>query len=353
MVMAATIYDVARTACVTATTVSNVLRDKGSVGARTRARVRQAIEQLDYRPNLIARGLAHQRSTTLAFLLPSIANPFYPEIALEIERIADEQGYRLLLCNTHDDVVRGQAHLDMLVGHRVDGVVAMAGGLLLEDVVAATVRGLPVVLCNWSEVEHEYTLPAVDIDFRRGSRLAARHLLDLGRRDVAVIVQETGEGTRTPSHTQRLDGFVSALREQGAPMPDDAVCYADGDLESGYRAAHVLLSRQPRPTALFATNDMMALGALEAAADAGLSVPDDVAVVGFDDISLGAHVRPTLTTVAIPKRELAAEAMALLLRLIEGDAAPVSATVLPHLVPRRSTARVAPLGNIIVAKGGT
>lgn len=350
--MATTIYDVARSAGVTATTVSNVVRGKGSVGARTRERVLQAIEQLDYRPNLVARGLAHQRTSTLALLLPSIANPFYPEIALEIERIADDRGYRLLLCNTHDDLVRGRAHLDALAGHRVDGIVVMAGGVLLHDAYAAARRGVPIVLCNWSEVEREYTLPAVDINFRHGGHLAALHLLDLARRDIAVIVQETGDHTRKPSHTQRIEGFLTTLVEHGIAVPDDSILCGDGALESGYRAARTLLQRADCPTALFATNDMMALGALEAVADAGLSAPHDLAVIGFDDIELGAHIRPTLTTIAIPKRELAAKTMAMLLHLIEGDEIPASVTVLPHLIPRRSTARDHDLETSGVAEGG-
>ncbi len=336
--MAATIYDVARRAGVTAATVSNVVRGKGSVGAQTRVRVERAIEDLDYRPNLVARGLAHRRSSTLALLLPNIANPFYPEIALEVERIAGEQGYHLLLCNTRDDAVRGRAHLDSLSGRRVDGVLAMAGGVRLCDVRAVAARGLPVVLCNWVEVEHDPLFPGVDVDFRHGGELAARHLLDLGHRRVAVVVQETAAGTHSPSHTCRLDGFRAALAAGAVALRDDEVCFGDGTLESGYRAARALIARPGRPTALFVTNDIMALGATEAALDAGLHVPGDLSVIGFDDIALGAHVRPTLTTIAIPKQELAARAMGILLRRIEGDAMPTRLTLLPHLVERRSTA---------------
>jgi len=336
--VAATIYDVARRAGVTAATVSNVVRGKGSVGAQTRVRVERAIADLDYRPNLVARGLAHRRSSTLALLLPNIANPFYPEIALEVERIAGEQGYHLLLCNTRDDAVRGRAHLDSLSGHRVDGVLAMAGGVRLCDVRAVAARGLPVVLCNWVEVEHDPLFPGVDVDFRHGGELAARHLLDLGHRRVAVVVQETAAGTHSPSHTCRLDGFRAALAACAVALRDDEVCFGDGTLESGYRAAQALIARPGRPTALFVTNDIMALGATEAALDAGLRVPGDLSVIGFDDIALGAHVRPTLTTIAIPKQELATKAMGILLRRIEGDAMPTRLTLLPHLVERRSTA---------------
>ncbi len=349
--MAATIYDVARRAGVTAATVSNVVRGKGSVGAETRARVQAAVEELDYRPNLVARGLARRRTRTLALLLPNIANPFYPEIALEVERIAGEQGYHLLLCNTRDDAALGRAHLHGLSGRWVDGVLAMAGGLRLADVRAAAARGLPIVLCNWGEQdergEDAPALPRVDVDFRHGGELAARHLLARGHRRVAVIVQEAPatqtSATQNPSHTRRLEGVRAALGASGVALAAD-VCFGDGTLESGYRAAARLVSGHVRPTAIFATNDIMALGAMEAAADAGLRVPDDLSLIGFDDIALAGHVRPALTTIAIPKRELATRSMDLLLRHVDGAVVDAdNLTVRPHLVIRHSTAAYVPL----------
>lgn len=340
--MAATIYDVARRAGVTAATVSNVVRGKGSVGEETRERVRAVIAELDYRPNLVARGLAHRRSATLALLLPNIANPFYPEIALEVERIAGAHGYTLVLCNTHDDEAVGRAHLEGLLGRRVDGVLAMGGGLKLTDVCDVAARGLTVVLCNWSEVEeHAPVLPCVEVDFRHGGELAASHLLALGHRRIAVVVQETAGVAQSPSHTRRLEGFRAALGAAGISLPARHVLFGDATVESGYRAVTKLRDDPARPSALFATNDLMALGAIEAALDAGLRVPEDLTVMGFDDISLGAHVRPALTTIAIPKQELALRSMELLLRHVDSKGkgkAPDCLAVLPHLVVRRSTA---------------
>lgn len=358
--MTTTIYDVARRAGVTATTVSNVIRGKGSVGLETRERVEAAIAELDYRPNLLARGLARSRSATLALLLPNIANPFYPEIALEVERIARAHGYNLVLCNTHDDEAVGRAHLEGLLGRRVDGVLAMAGGLRLADVHAIAARGLAVVLCNWSEVgAPDPALPAVEVDFRHGGELAARHLLARGHRRVAVIVQETAApidndtagaynqySQHSPSHTRRLEGFRAALATQGVALPDPWVLFGDATARGGYRAAAALLDAPEeleRPTAFFATNDMMALGAIEAVIDAGLRVPEDVSVIGFDDIALCAHLRPALTTIAIPKQELATRSMELVLRrvddrAVDADTPAARLTILPHLVTRRSTA---------------
>lgn len=340
----ATIYDVARRAGVTAATVSNVVSGKGAFGEETRARVLAAIEELGYRPNLVARSLARRRSHTLALLLPNIANPFYPEIALEVERIAGERGYHLLLCNTHYNPDLGHAHLEALSGRWVDGIVAMAGGLDPADVLEAGERGLPLVLCNWAEEGHEGDLPSVDVDFRHGGELAARHLLDLGHRRIGVIVQETSGGT--PSHRYRLDGFRAALDAHGVDLPAALVDRGDASIEGGYRTAErlIALPEGERPSAIFATNDAMALGALEAAIDHGLDIPAGLSLVGFDDIVLGAHVRPPLTTIAIPKRELAGKAITLLLGLVGGaDVATRHITVRPSLVVRRSTAAPRPI----------
>lgn len=331
-----TIYDVARRAAVTAATVSNVIRGKGSVGEETRARVLAAIEDLGYRPNLVARGLARGRSYTLALLLPNIANPFYPEIALEVERIAGARGYHLLLCNTHYDAALGQAHLEGLSSRWVDGLLALAGGLQLEHVLATAQRGMPVVLCNWEEDQRTLTLPTVDVDFRYGGELAARHLLDLGHRRCGVIVHWTE--SPNPSHTRRLDGFRATLEAAGAPLAAANIQHGDSTLESGYRAAAALLDVPTPPRAIFATNDLMALGALEAAIDRGLRVPDDLALIGFDDIVLGAHVRPTLTTIAIPKRDLAMQATELLLRYVDGASNDIAhLAVRPYVVARQTT----------------
>lgn len=332
-----TIYDVARHAAVTAATVSNVIRSKGSVGEETRARVLAAIEELGYRPNLVARGLARRRSYTLALLLPNIANPFYPEIALEVERIAGESGYHLLLCNTHYDPAVGRAHLEGLTGRWVDGLLAMAGGIELDDVLAAAERGMPVVLCNWEGDQRSSTLSTVDVDFGHGGALAARHLLELGHRRAAAIVHWT-EAPNLP-HVRRLEGFRATVQAAGGALSDEYVRYGDSTMESGYRAAAALFALPAPPTAIFATNDLMALGALEAAIDHGLRVPADLSIVGFDDIVLGAHVRPTLTTIAIPKRELAMEATKLLLRFVDGAADDQwHLAVRPYLVARQSTA---------------
>ncbi len=332
-----TLDDVARHVGVTSATVSNVITGKGSVGENTRARVFAAIEELGYQPNLVARSLARKKTFTLALVLLTIANPFYAEIAEEIERVARQHGYQLLLCNTHKDTTIGREHLKALSSRWVDGLLVMGGSLSVPDMLAAArrgQRGQPLVLSVPSEHEQNVALPVVDIDFHHAGELVARHLLELGHHRTAVIVE-------APSHTLRLEGFRTALATSGVALPTEYVQYGDSTMQSGYQGTEALLALPIRPTAIFATNDLMALGAVEAALDQGLRVPGDLSVVGLDDIMLGAHVRPPLTTVAIPKQELAKQAIELLLRYIDGvESEPVSLTVRPHLVIRNSTAGV-------------
>ncbi len=327
-----TLDDVARHVGVTSATVSNVITGKGSVSENTRSRVFAAIEELGYQPNLVARGLARKKTFTLALVLLTIANPFYAEIAEEIERVARQRGYQLLLCNTHKDTTIGREHLKALSGRWVDGLLVMGGSLSVPDMLAAARRGQPLVLCVPSENEQNAALSVVDIDFHHAGELAARHLLELGHHRTAVIVE-------APSHALRWEGFRTALATSGVALPTEYVQYGDSTMQSGYQGTEALLALPIRPTAIFATNDLMALGAVEAALDHGLRVPGDLSVVGLDDIMLGAHVRPPLTTVAIPKQELAKQAIELLLRYIDSAASePVSLTVRPHLVIRHSTA---------------
>jgi DNA-binding LacI/PurR family transcriptional regulator len=188
------------------------------------------------------------------------------------------------------------------------------------------------VLCIPPEGEQTTGLSVVDLDYRYAGELAAQHFFSLGHRHAAVIVEY-------PSHALRLGGFRSALAAAGVNLPEEYIQRGDSTMQSGYRATRTLLSLPTPPTAVFATNDLMALGAVEAALDEGLTLPGDLSVVGLDDIMIGAHVHPPLTTIAMPKQELAKQAVELLLRQIDNaESPPVSLTIRPHLVVRHTTA---------------
>lgn len=331
-----TISDVARRARVTTATVSNVITQRVPVSEKTRARVLQAIEELGYRPNLVARGLAQGKTLTLALVVPTIANPFFAEVVEEVGRVADLHEYEVLLSMTHNSPEEGKRHLERMASRWVDGFIVMGMAGDIVDVLALKAAGKEVVLCVWNQDSRTQSLPIVDIDFRRAGELATRHLLEYGHQRIAAILEE-------PVQLSRRQGYQGVLAEAGLALPPDYVRQGDSSFESGYQGALALLDLPEPPTAIFAGNDWMALGAIEAIVSRGLTVPQDLSVVGVDDISLAAHAHPRLTTISIPKREVARAATDLLLRYIQRTDIPdqpLKILVSPHLVVRDSTARI-------------
>ncbi|MEG1115045.1 MAG: LacI family DNA-binding transcriptional regulator, partial [Janthinobacterium sp.] len=206
-----TLSQVAQRAGVTSATVSNVLRQRGKVGEETRARVLAAVEALDYRPHLTARALAEGRAPTLALIVSSIANPFYPEYALAAEQAARQHGRFLIVCNTNDDPDIGRAYLDQIAGTLSDGVLVMNANICIEDLQTTTRRGATVVLGMWEKPHQPPGLPCVAVDFHLAGALAARHLIALGHRKIGVLVG----GGISCVHAERERGFNDALLELG------------------------------------------------------------------------------------------------------------------------------------------
>jgi DNA-binding LacI/PurR family transcriptional regulator len=328
-----TIYDIAKTAGVGKSTVANALTGKGKVSEATRQRVLLCAQELGYRPNMVARNLSQHKTLTIALVLPTIANPFYPEIIEAVENIMREHEYQTLFCNTHGDFALGRQQMERLMSRWVDGYIIMGSSMDIADVTRYFQQGHPIVLCDWQENESPLGIPQADVDFYRAGQLAAEHLLTLGHRRIAIIVDE-------PQQTLRMEGFQSVLQTAGIPLPDRLIQLGDSLLESGFIAAKKLLALQERPTAIFATTDWMALGAMEAVLDEGLRVPQDISIIGLDDIVVSAHLHPPLTTIAVPKSQLAKEATELLLNQIDengNEDLPESRLVEPYLVVRQST----------------
>ncbi|MGF6381819.1 DNA-binding LacI/PurR family transcriptional regulator [Paraburkholderia atlantica] len=340
-----TLSEVARHAGVTPATVSNVLRNRGRVGETTRQRVLDAVAALGYRPHLAARALAEGRAPTLALMVSSIANPFYPEFALAVERAARTSGHFVIICNTNEDPLSGRAYLDQIAGTLSEGVLVTNANLDFADLHKTEARGTPVVLCMWERPSEPPGLPCVAVDFRLAGKLAAEHLLELGHRRIGAIVGSKASGI----HATRYEGFVDALRAAG--VPKNRVRHGLDTIHGGYLAARALLEADPQLSAIFVTNDLPALGAMHAAADLGLRVPHDLSVIGITDIQLARESRPALTTVAVPTVEVAGLAVELLRELIEtsygqagravGDVpahVPMRISSEPKLVVRASTA---------------
>lgn len=332
-----TLSKVALHAGVTSATVSNVLRNRGKVGVETRARVLAAVAELGYRPHLTARALAEGKAPTLALIVSSIANPFYPEFALAAEQAARQHGRFLIVCNTNNDPDIGSAYLDQIAGTLSDGMLIMNANLRFEDMKNAERRGATVVICMWEKPLEPPALPCIAVDFSLAGAIAARHLVDLGHRQIGIIVG----GGQSGIHEERYRGFAAALRQMGhAATAGDPVYVAD-TVEGGYEGGAALLAARPGITAIFASNDLPALGAMHAAADLGLKVPDQLSVIGITDIQLARQSRPALTTVAVPTAEAAGMAIELLLELIAQPVQPAPIRIVspPALVVRASTGK--------------
>ena len=305
------ITDVAREAGVSIATVSRVVNDNGyPVRAETRAQVLEAVKRLGFRPNDLARGLMQKRTRTIGLLVPDLANPYYPEIARGVEDIASEHLYALVFCNTDRRVEKTEYYVKTLLEKRMDGIIIAGGGTdFTEASTAFAEYGAPVVFIG----RHREGGHSVQISNAAAARDATAHLTMLGHRAIAFLAGPLA----LTSVQDRLEGHRAGLQDAGLEFDERLLREGDFGERSGYQAAQSLLAQQPRPTAIFAANDLMAIGAIAAIRDAGLDVPGDVSVVGFDGIALASYVRPALSTVAIPTYELGAAAARMLLELVE------------------------------------
>jgi LacI family transcriptional regulator len=331
-----TIRDVARLAEVHPGTVSRALNaeTRALVNEETAERVRRAAEQLGYRPNPIARGLKTNRSYTIGVLIPDITNPLFPPILRGIEDQLDDAGYTSLIVNTDNDPERERTHLEAMRTRQVDGFISATARLDQEVLADIAARGTPLVLVNRSF--EDGSVPAVAVDDRQGVRLAVEHVAGLGHTRIGHIAgpQNTSTGHR------RYQGFLDATTAVGLDVPDERVSFSSWYTElEGARLCAQMLDDAGDLTAIVAANDLLAIGCYDALAARGLQCPDDVTIVGFNDMPLVDHLRPPLTTVRVPQREIGTVAADLLLeRLADTSLVPREILLEPTLIVRGSTA---------------
>ncbi len=329
--MASTIREVATAAGVSVATVSRVVSGSDHrVSEGTRRRVRAVVARLRYQPNLVARGLKSRVTHTIGLIVPDISNPFYPAIARGIEDVANDAGLAVLLCNTYEDLAKERSYLTLLRKRMVDGLIFATVSANTGHLRMLRRQGVPVVLI--ARAPEGVGIDAVLVDNRRGGREATEHLLRLGHSRIAFIGPHTH-----PVERDRLAGYKDALRAAGL-RPEPALL-GDGGLsaEGGAAAAASLLRRRVRFSAVVACNDLMAIGAMEELRAKGRRLPEDVAVVGFDDITFASLVEPQLTTVAQPKYRMGRLAMERMMELLNGgDRRPRRLVLDPALVVRAS-----------------
>ncbi len=301
-----TIKDVAREAGVSVATVSRVLNESAVVSEQTRRNVREVAERLNYWPNGVARSLITSRTQALGVMLPDLFGEFYSEILRGMDCTGRKAGLHLLVSSSHADASELVAALRTVRG-RIDGLIVMAPDIDARSAIRATAAALPLVLiAPESGFEGHDTIAIAN---QKGAHSVVRHLTRLGHQRIATIAGPT----RNADARQRLAGYRAALREAGADHASALELPGDFTERSGYEAVARLLKVHPRPTAVFAANDYMAIGVMGALSDAGVRVPEDIAVVGFDDIPMARYLNPALTTVHVDAYRLGERAVERLL----------------------------------------
>lgn len=332
--MAPTIRDVARAAGVSPMTVSRVINDSARVSTETRERVEQAIARLGYVPNHLARGLTRRKTGTLGLIVPDFTDPFFSLILRGAERVARRSGFGVILCNTDGDLDQEGIYLEEMIAQRVEGVlVAPVSDRSRGNLRRLVSHRVPFVLIDRAIPGLECDL--VQGDSVEGAREMVRHLLSLGHRRIAHVTESQDVSTAR----DRLRGYREALTAAGLlDEPDLVVAGAAATIEGGHAAALALLERAPLPDAIFAVNNLAAVGVIRAIRERGMEVPDDIAVACFDDIELAAMLHPFLTVMAQPAETFGTLAVQLLLdRITERTSDRRRRVVLPaDLVVRAS-----------------
>lgn len=308
----ATIKDVAKHACVSTSTVSHVLNKTRFVSEDISERVMIAVSELNYAPSALARSLKVNHTKTFGMLVTTSTNPFFGEVVKGVERRCYEMGYNLILCNTEGDAKRVHSSLDTLLQKRVDGLLLMCTEIesqVLE--LFSRYQAVPTVVMDWGLID--FPSDKIQDNSHHGGYLATKHLIEQGHKEIGCL---TGPLNKLQAQ-QRLSGFVQAMEESGLNINKQWIASGDFECEGGETAFNEIHSRGQLPTALFVSNDMMAMGVINCASKKGISVPNDLSIVGYDDIKMAKYITPSLTTIHQPKQRLGQQAVDSLLKKIQ------------------------------------
>jgi len=327
-----TIRDIAEKANVSIATVSRVINNKSEgVGEETRKRILKLVKELGYQPNALARGLVTKKTKTVGLIIPDITNPFFADIARGVEDQANLFGYNVFLCNTDDDLDKENKYINALKEKYVDGIIFTSSSIPNQNHIVELIKtGIPTILMD-RQIDDKHVV-GIFIDNLLGGYIATKHLLELGYSRIACI---TGP-LFLKSAVERLQGYEKALNEYGMEVDNEIVAEGTYKMESGYETAKELLAKGVRT--FFVCNDIMALGVCKAVKESGYNIPEDVSVVGFDDIQISHVIEPPLTTVRQPSYDMGKEAIKMLVKLIEGKKIRKKIVKFkPELVIRQST----------------
>jgi DNA-binding LacI/PurR family transcriptional regulator len=326
------ILQVAKRANVSTATVSRVLNGFPGVREKTMARVRRAIAEMNYVPNPNARSLRVGRTRLFGLIISDVNNPFFPELIDAFEGLAAARGIEVIFTHTNYDPKRLDSCIRRMVERSVDAIAVMTSEVEEGSLRQAAKAGVPVVLMNQRKLADQY--PNVLVEYETGFREALEHLLALGHREIGFIA-----GPQWLDSAQgRKEAFKSALRAHALHVKNEWIATGDMRVEGGRAAMEKLLALKRRPTAVLASNDLMAVGALQAAHAAKIRVPEELSIIGFDDLPIAGMVHPPLSTIRHPRREVAARAFDCLQQALQGKARVDWPPLQPHLLVRDSTA---------------
>jgi len=305
--------DVAREAGVSVNTVSRALSGKPDVSPNTRARILKIAERLGYRPNRLARGLRSNKTFTIGVVVTDIANPFFGALVKGVEEAARKSNYSIILQDTDEDYEREKEAIQVMLAERVDGLLITPVQTKTETIEELKEAGLPFVLLGryFDDLETDYVVT----DDVQGGYLATEHLIKLGHKRIAMI----NGPLHISSAKERFEGYKRALAHHGVELDESLVSAGAITMEDGYQAAQALFQRRKRPTAVFCYSDFVAFGVIKAIREYGLRIPDDVAIVGYDDVDFSSYIDVPLTTVRIFKEELGKQAVVLLLEKVQDE----------------------------------
>ncbi|PGY11937.1 LacI family DNA-binding transcriptional regulator [Bacillus sp. AFS031507] len=324
------IIDVAKMAKVSTATVSRVLSKNENVSSKTRDKVLEVVNQLEYKPNRLASNLRKMSSKTVMAVVPDITNPFFSSILQGFKDVALEYGYHVLLGDTGNSLEQERVYINLVKERVVDGLILATARLPKEEILAAS-QEIPVVLaCEYID---GFDIPTVAIDNVSAAREAVEHLIHIGHRRIGLITGPLG----VILSKDRVKGYYQALNLNEISIEGVLIQEGDFSVTSGYETMLKLLALDDPPTAVFATNDEMAVGAMKAIKQRGLKVPNDISVIGFDDIPLCKLVEPELTTISQPRYDMGYQAMQMLLTIIEKGNLTRKQIVLPHHLKVRKT----------------
>jgi len=330
----ATIRDVAKKSNVSLMTVSRVVNKKGNVSKATAAKVLKAIRELNYKPNITARSLAAKKSDFIAIIVPDISNPFFSEMMKGAEDFARENGYNIFLGDTEGKVELEKEYIDAAINRMADGIVLVAPRLE-NNLICEINDNIPLVIVDRSINKND--IPQIYIDNLRGAMSAVEHLINLNHKNIAFL-----SGPKDVQDSlQREKGYIMALKKHNIPVNPKLMLISDFSFEGGRDAFEKFFSNYPKPTAIFASNDIMAFGLIQRAHEMNVKVPKDVSIVGFDDILLSSLINPPLTTVRHPMLKMGIKAVELLVNKLNNKLDTKISFLLENtLIVRKSTRRI-------------